>query len=152
MGMAKNFKELLAEIGALINLPDLSKHDEEVILNVDDIAFTLIDGTGIEEGSFIFLCRFAKLPEGDDERIEMLEGLLSANMTMLGLTSPRFALDEDRETVLLTGCVPIVAVIAKKLLEAFTQYAGHARKWKNGSDASNAGRGQAFQLFKRAEK
>lgn len=150
--MAKSFKELLDEIGALTNIPELGKHEEEVTLNVDDISFTLVDATGIEENSFIFLCPFAQLPEDNDERTEMLEGLLSANMAMLGLASPRFALDDDRETVLLTGCLPIAAVIAKNLLDAFSQYVDQAKKWKNVAGPSNAGRGKAFQLLKRTNK
>jgi hypothetical protein len=125
----KTFQTLAQDICRFANTSADGASQSYLKLDVDGITFTLLENAA-NEGTIVYFCDFGLAPHGDD-RAEILQRLLEANLAMYGTGSPSFSLDFDTGHVLLMGQASLDVVNAEKLLSAFTKYAAQAKHWRD---------------------
>jgi len=129
--MAKDFPALIEDIYRLAKLKKVPRSPRDAVLEVDGVTFTLVDITHLDEDTLAYFCDFGPPPRKEN-RMEMLQRLLEANLHMFGARKPSFSIDYETGHVLLMGTLSIGKAKPESLLGAFSKYALQAKQWKNG--------------------
>jgi len=125
----KTFKGLMEELAILNKVSDLGVITDHMHLYVDEIAFTLLEGRGIETGYVSYFCDYGAVPVNAD-RAEILQRLLEANLVMTSVSAPTFSMNFETGHVLLVGRVELEYIRAGDLLKAFLQFSEQAKLWR----------------------
>lgn len=124
----KEYKRLIDDICALAKIPHSHTLYTAADLTVDGVSFTLLEaGIGAEEGLALY-CDFGEPPE--ETRVGVLERLLEINLVMHGVNTPLFARNPETGHILLARRIPIGKISALELMTLLTEYAAHAKEWR----------------------
>jgi hypothetical protein len=128
----QDFPALVQALARHANTAHLVHISDHAHLQIDDTAFTLIAGTGADNGTVAYFCHYGTVASGPD-RAQVLQQLLLANELMFGPDTPAFAMDPQDGQVLLIGRVWLDRVEAPALLRAFISFSAQARAWRQRS-------------------
>lgn len=125
---SKEFCDLIDKVCSLSGLdhPELLYDNANLI--VDDIAFTLTEGVGIDPHTIFYFCEFGEVPEQYSTAV--LQRLLELNYLLCGVNTPTFGLNDKSECVTMMAHFPLADVSAEALLRAFTHHAAMVKEWR----------------------
>jgi hypothetical protein len=126
---SKKFCELIDDVCHVAKIPHAQSLYESADLDVDQIKFTLRDGSGNVDEAVAFYCQFGSLPP-QVSRADALQRLLELNLAMFGVYTPVFSVNPESNHVLLMARIPMQDLSGEKLLNILAKYAAKAKEWR----------------------
>lgn len=124
----EKYKKLIDEICAIAKIPHSPAFYTTADLTVDGVNFTLIDASTALEDALALYCDFGAPPAKN--RVSVLERLLQVNLVMHSVNTPFFAMNSETGHILLGHRIPIEQISALELMTLLTEYAAHAKEWR----------------------
>lgn len=123
------YRQLVDDLCKACGIADSAGMMENCILVIDDVVFTLMEGSFIDDDTLMLYCDFGEPPA--ELYALVLRRILESNFFMYGNNNaPDFSFNPDTGRLVLMSRMPLSAATADKLLYLMGEYADYATLWR----------------------